>query len=102
MRRWLAGTALTLGILLALATGGPPGQAYRTDEAFSAGVASIDPSHDPAGWGQNARVCVIDYCVDWEPTRIELAGIWIRFRVSEFSSGASCVGPPDPADIFVP
>lgn len=100
--RWLAGTALALGILLTLFEVGPPGQAYRTDDAFSACAASVDGETDPHASDDGFRECVIEHCLDWEPSRLELMGIWVRFRVSDSSSGASCVGPPELADIFLP
>ena len=58
---WIAGSALVVGLVMTLLLIGSPGQAYRTDEAFSASVASVDPSDNPEGWEDNARACVFEY-----------------------------------------
>lgn len=100
--RWLSSAALALGILLTLFMVGPSGRAYRTDDAFSACVAAVEGETDPHAQEEGFRACTIEYCSDWEPSRVELMGIWVRFRVSQSSSGASCVGPPELADILLP
>ncbi len=100
---WVVGIVLAAAVLGLLVVIGPPGSAYRANEAFA--VCWEDAGgQELVGEEFFVRVveCKTQYCPPrWEPSRLEKAGLFLQTRLSG-KDGPSCTDPPELGDILLP
>lgn len=106
--KWTAWATLVVGIVLILALIGPPGQAFRANEAFGSCVADLEQRQlllDAESGEPTVEYIACTELCDGEPNRLVLLGRWVHMRTGH-DGGAACggIGDADPelADIFLP